>query len=147
MRRGLLACLIASVIAVASAGAATTPPPRASLQGFVCQRASNSLSRAIQVIAVMRPRAGTQRMELRFVLLRRSTSGGMFSPVRGGDLGQWHEATLGQRPGDVWRRKQVVANLGSPAVYRFRVSFRWFGASGSALGRQSLFSSLCYQSQ
>jgi hypothetical protein len=143
MRRGLL--VLAAVLASAVPAAATPAPPRALLQGFACQRATNPLNRAIQVVAVMRPRTATHRMELKFVLLRRPTSGGAFSPVHGGDLGQWHQTTLGQRPGDVWKRKQVVANLGAPAVYRFRVSFRWLGDSGTVLGRTVLFSSLCYQ--
>jgi hypothetical protein len=134
--------------APALAAPATTPSPRAALEGFVCQRASASLDRAIEVTAVMRPVTGTQRMEMKFVLLRRSAFAGPFRAVQGGDLGRWRQpnpATLGQRPSDVWKLKKLVVNLAAPSAYRFRVSFRWLGTAGTRLGRAVLFSPLCYQ--
>jgi hypothetical protein len=142
MRRGLLVLAVALAFAVPAA--ASPAPPRASLQHFICQQATNPLNRAIQVVGVMRPRTGTQHMEMKFVLQQRSASGGVFSAVQ---ADRWHQSALGQRPGDVWKLKRFVANLAAPYVYRFRVSFRWLGASGTPLKHTVLFSSLCYQPQ
>jgi hypothetical protein len=144
MRRGLLVCVFASALAVASAQAATNPPPRANLQGFVCQRASSQLDRAIEVWGVMRPVTGTQTMQMKFVLLRRSASGDSFSPVRGGGVGHWRQAKPGT---ELYRVQRLVANLPAPAVYRFAVTFRWTGADGSVLSRTTLLSARCYQPQ
>jgi hypothetical protein len=152
MRRSLVACALSLAAAgtggASASSAATSSPPRAALQGFVCQRAANALDRGIEDIAVMRPMAGTQRMEMKFVLLRRTGFGAPFYPVQGGDLGRWRQPkppSLGQRPSDVWRVKKLVVNLTAPAAYRFRVTFRWIGASGLPLGHAVLFSPLCYE--
>jgi hypothetical protein len=152
MRRGLVvgaitcACLAAEI----PAASATSAPPRVSLEAFACQRAANALDRAVSVTAVMRPLQGTQRMEMKFWLLRRVPGDSSFSPVAGRGLGQWlhpDDATLGQRPDDVWRLSKPVVNLAAPAVYRFKVMFRWIGASGRALDRVSRLSAACYQTQ
>ena len=158
MHRAGLIGLIALVCAGSgafSAGAAgavgTAPPPRASLQPIVCVGGSNQLDRAVAVTAVMRPVPGTRRMELRFQLERRMSGATAFSQVYGGDLGRWRHptnpATLGQRPGDVWRLKKEVVNLVAPAVYRFRVTFRWSGSGGRALGQVTRLSGACAQAQ
>jgi hypothetical protein len=146
-----LACALAAGPAVAAAeqSSGTTTPPRAGLDGFVCKRASDALDRVIAVVGVMRPVTGTQRMEMRFVLQRRAPGAALFTPVRGGDLGHWRQpdpTTLGQRPNDVWRLRKLVANLPGPATYRFRVSFRWLGASG-VLSNSALTSSTCTEPQ
>ena len=147
MRRALAGCLIACGIAAAPAAGAISTPSRATLTGFVCERAPDPLDRALAVTAVMRPAPGTQRMAMRFVLLRRP-SGGSFSPLPGRDLGRWltpNPATLGQRPTDTWKLDKLVVNLTAPAAYRFRVTFRWTGASGAVLGRTTLQSPICVQ--
>jgi hypothetical protein len=145
MRRALLACLIC--LAAASAGAAELP--RASLEQMACQRASSALNRMVGITAVMRPLVGTRRMQLKFGLERRVASGQGFTDVQGRDLGNWLHptapATLGQRTDDVWRVQKEVVNLTAPAVYRFRVSFKWTGSSGHTLGRVVLRSRTCYQ--
>jgi hypothetical protein len=151
MRRALSACLIAAVCGLTAAPAlgTTTPAPRTALEGFVCERASNALDRVIAVVAVMRPVTGTQRMQMRFVLQRRPAGASSFTSVQGGDLGQWREpnpVTLGQHSNDVWRLRKLVANLPGPATYRFRVTFRWMGAS-SVLGRSTLTSTTCSEPQ
>jgi hypothetical protein len=149
MRRAVSVCLITCVCAFAAAPAlaGTAPAPRAALDGFVCERAGNALDRVIAVVGVMRPMSGTQRMQMRFVLQRRSARSRSFTAVQGGDLGRWlspNPATLGQHPNDVWRLRKLVANLPGPATYRFRVSFRWLGSS-SALGHSTLTSATCSQ--
>jgi hypothetical protein len=144
----LVACLIACGTVVAPAGAATNAAPRAALEGFVCQRAASHFNRAIAVVGVMRPMTGTQEMAMKFVLQRRTMSGGAFAPVQGRDLGRWlmpTPATLGQRPNDEWRLTKLVVNLASAVDYRFRVTFRWTGAAGAMLGRTALLSPGCAQ--
>ena len=138
---------IASLFAVslpAGAGAAT---PRASLENFLCTPAASQRSRLIEVTAVMRHIPRTQGMRLRFVLLRRFAGQSWFSPVHGRGLGSWlapPSATLGQVPGDTWKLKRPVFNLPGPAVYRFRVTFRWIGSSG-VIASQTRLTPLCAQ--
>ncbi len=155
----LLACAV-GLAAAASAdgalaappsadGALAAPPPRAALDQFVCQRAANVLNRAISIQAVMRPVSGTQRMGLKFQLLRKTHRARSFVDVSFGSLGKWvyptDPPTLGQRPDDVWQYTRLVAKLPGPAVYRFRVSFRWTGTGGSVLQLTSLLSPKCAQ--
>jgi hypothetical protein len=148
MRRVLLASAlaVAGVAGVSAAGAAV--PPRASLEGFACKQASNPLNRWMAVTAVMRPVAGTARMALKFRLLRKPTDGGSYVDVGGGDLGQWRspgDPTLGQSPDDVWKKTKEVINLQGPAIYRFRVAFRWIAADGQVLSTAALLSRTCDQ--
>jgi hypothetical protein len=155
MRRGRLRWAIAAVAATGvaaapaiAAPATTTEPPRAALEGMVCQRASNSLDRAVQVTAVMRPVTGTEQIEMMFELQQRPPDGSTFTDVRAGDLGKWRhpaDPTLGQRSRDVWKLSKPVVNLAAPAVYRFVVTFQWIGHSGRQLERIRLRSQLCYQ--
>jgi hypothetical protein len=149
MKRGFWISLAALAAGVLPVSADAAPAPRALLEGMVCARASNPLDRAVGITAVMRPVAGTERMELRFQLLRRPAGAPGFSEVQGGDLGVWRHptdpATLGQRPDDVWRLNKQVANLAGPAVYRFRVTFRWKGTSGRVLEHLVRLSELCSQ--
>jgi hypothetical protein len=157
MRRALyaqltaLACALAAgpVAAAATQSSSSSTPPRASLDGFVCKRASDALDRVIAVVGVMRPVTGTQRLEMRFVLQQRTNGATSFTAVHGGDLGRWREpspVTLGQNANDVWRLRKLVANLPGPATYRFRVSFRWLGAS-SVLSYTTLVSNTCTEPQ
>ena len=113
--------------------------PRFALSQFVCETASDPLSRVVSVTSTMRPIAGTQSMRLRFVLLERAP-GQVFRPVKGGDLGRWRQA-----PSETWVVTKLVANLSAPAAYRFRVSFLWLSRSGLVLGRQTLLGPTCRQ--
>jgi hypothetical protein len=154
MGRVSLVCLgTAAALAGAApslAGASSQPPPTA-FQNFACHRSSNSLNRWIEVIAVMRPISGTQRMAMKFELLQRKPHSRTFADVPRGntDLGTWEHPTkpptLGSRPGDHWNVKKLVVNLSSPAVYKFRVSFRWLDANGKSLGTVVRQSELCNQ--
>jgi hypothetical protein len=155
MRRVAFACLgVAAAVAVggpALAGASTSPPPRAALEDFGCQRSSDSLNRSVSVTAVMRPVTGTERMAMKFELLRRRNRSQTWVDVSSPntDLGKWihptDPPTLGQRPGDRWTVNKPVVNLAAPAVYRFRVSFRWIGSSGSPLGTVVKLGKACDQ--
>jgi CARDB len=142
-----LACLAALTSVPAAAAAAASPPPRAQLVGFSCTHALDPGSRAVAVTAVMRPVTGTRKMALRFELLQRAP-GLAAATLNVGDLGQWRsppDATLGQLPGDVWRREKPVYNLAVPYTYQFRVSFRWTGARGKVLATTTRYSRTCRQ--
>jgi CARDB len=145
MKRFLVACLIA--LWAAPAALASSTSSGAQLQSFVCQRAVDPAARAIEVTAVMRPVPGTAHLALRVVLLHRVPGQGQFTPVSGHDLGKWispTDPTLGQRPGDIWRLVKQVVDL--PAgTYRFRVAFRWIGASGQTLATTARRTALCNQ--
>jgi len=87
-------------------------------------------------------------MQLRFQLFSKPNAAPVFSPVIGGDLGTWitpKNPTLGQQPGDVWNLQKQVADLGAPASYRFRVSFKWLGARGHILAVTMKLSATCFQ--
>ena len=147
MRRAVSVALLIAACGLFAAAAVASPdaPPRADLTGFVCERTGNALDRVIAVMVVMRPVSGTQRMQMRFVLQRRSEGTSSYTAVQGGDLGRWlspSPATLGQHPNDVWRLRKLVANLPGPATYRFRVSFHWL-SGGSTLERSTLTSETC----
>ena len=139
------ACAAAALAAgVTGAGAST---PVAKLRGFSCQRSVNPVGRGVAVSAVMRPLKGTRRMALRFELFLRTKANPSWTAVSGGDLGSWltpRNPTLGQRPGDVWIVNKPVNNLrAAPAVYRFRVTFRWTGTRGRTLGTAVRYSASC----
>jgi hypothetical protein len=159
VKRALLICVgaasgvvaawgVAAATGLAGVQAEATQLPRASLQGMVCQRAANPLDRAVSVTAVMRPVSGTQGMELKFALQRRSAGTRSYVNVTGRDLGLWlhpSNPTLGQQPGDTWRLNKEVVNLSAPAFYRFLITFRWLGRSGHPLARVTRLSGTCYQ--
>lgn len=135
-----------AVTAAATVAVASAASPRAQLRDFACHPAYDPSGRSVSVTAVMRPLPSTQRMALRFELLKKSN--GQVSEVKGGDLGRWihpQNPTLGQRPGDTWIVKKPVSNLPAPATYHFRVSFRWRGSGGSTLGQAVRISASCYQ--
>jgi hypothetical protein len=139
------ACGVALAAAAISASAST---PVAKLRGFSCHRSVNPVGRAIAVSAVMRPLTGTRRMALRFELYSRAKANPAWTVVSGGDLGAWvtpRNPTLGQRPGDVWIVNKPVNEVGAPAAYRFRVTFRWTGSKGRRLGTAVRTSATCNQ--
>jgi hypothetical protein len=126
---GLCAC-------AGAAASAVSAPPTASLRAFVCTPSLDVRQRLVSVDAVMRPIAGTAKLTMRFELLMKPKGSREASEVGGGDLGSWISPTpptLGERPGDVWIVHHPVGSLTVPAVYWFRVSFRWIGADGTVL--------------
>jgi hypothetical protein len=136
--------------AVVAVGAATVDAatPHARLRGFVCQHALDPPARAISITSVMTPLTGTNKMQVRVLVLTRTKAAGPYSMVSGGDLGTWitpANPTLGQRHGDVWILRKQVVDLAAPAAYRFRVFFRWIGAHGRLLGTAERESPICSQ--
>jgi hypothetical protein len=147
--------LVMALASVAFAGAsvrradrAVDASARAHLSDFVCHTAAQQTDRSVSIRASMRPVTGTQKMQMRFELLSRSNPGAAFVEVPGGGLGTWispPSPTLGQRAGDVWIVSHPVSNLPAPAVYRYRVSFRWTGAAGRLLATRTRSSASCHQ--
>jgi len=146
--RYLIAAGAIAALCPASASAASSAPPRDQLRSFICQKALDPPARGVSIQAVMRPLTGTAKMQMRFDLMRQTKPGGAFRLVRGRLLGDWilpQDSTLGQRPGDVWVVNHPVVDLGAPARYRFRVSFRWIDAHGHQLGGAVQSSPTCWQ--
>jgi hypothetical protein len=122
--------------------------PRADLRAFSCQKAMDPVNRSVAVTAVMRPLSGTQHMAIKFDLLVSHGSGTVAKPLHAGDLGLWihpGNPTLGQLPGDVWNLQKSVVAVRAPAVYRFRVRYRWEGAHGRTLDITTHYSRRCVQ--
>lgn len=143
----LLALLALPVLGVGSAAATAKAPPRYDLIAFACQRALDPPNRSVSVNAVMRPIKGTRRMSLKFDLLEK-VAGATRSLTGAGDLGIWlspRDPTLGRRTGDVWELNKAVSNLDAPAVYRFKVTFRWLGAHDKVLATAVMGSGSCAQ--
>jgi hypothetical protein len=146
-RYATVAGLVAALCAVAAASVAASQP-RAQLRGLVCQKALDPPARAVGITAEIRPLTKTKQMQLKFQFLMRTKPHGKFVSVSAGDLGSWispSNPTLGQRSGDVWIVHKQVVDVSAPAQYRFRVSFRWFGAHGHALGTTTRQSAICTQ--
>jgi CARDB len=152
-RAAAAALSAAAVVAAAALGSATAsgdnaPPPRDLLRSFACQKALDPPGRSVSIQSVMRPVAGTAKMQMRFDLMRRTRLDAPFRLVRGRLLGSWitpQNPSLGQRPGDVWIVNHPVVNLLAPATYHFRVSFRWLDSKGQQLSSAVLLSSNCFQ--
>ncbi len=152
MRRiAITTALLGVMLLTATAAGAGAKAPRVELRGLTCQRALDPPARALNVTAVMRPLAGTQRLEMRVELLRRvaGTNSYVAVPIAAGSrLGSWltpPDPTLGRRPGDRWTVTFPVLNLSAPASYRYRAEFRWIGARGAVLGTAVRRSARCYQ--
>ncbi len=146
-RSSICAALCGAALAAGALGADASTPV-AKLRGFSCQQSVNPVGRGVAVSAVMRPLKGTRKLALRFELDMRTKAGGPWSSVPGGDLGTWlrpGNATLGQRPGDVWIVNKSVNELAAPAAYRYRVSFRWTGTKNRTLGTAVRTSATCNQ--
>jgi hypothetical protein len=142
----VLLVLAASAIVVAPA---TAQAPRSALRSFVCQKALDPAGRAISITAVMRPVSGTTKLAMRFELLKRISRGTRPASLAGRDLKVWlmpsDPPTLGQQPGDTWVVHHPVVDLAAPALYRFRVSFRWLGPGGKVLGTMTRVSRPCLE--
>jgi CARDB len=142
------ALVLAGCMIVAAPAPALARLPRAKLRSLICQTAMDPAARAISVTAVMRPLSGTAKMAMRFQLLRRRPLGARAVSLSGHELNSWitpMDPTLGQRGGDVWVVRHPVVDLLAPDRYRFRVTFRWFGADGKVLGRAVRVSHNCAQ--
>ncbi len=148
MKRLQIAVLLVLALTVCAVAGASAAAPRAQLRNLVCQKALDPPARAVSITAVMRPVTGTQKLQMKFDLLSRPAGAGAFTPLAGTGLGTWiapDKATLGRRAGDVWIVHHPVADLSAPAVYRFRVGFRWLGSHGKVLSTATRTTGTCRQ--
>jgi len=142
---------LACALAVGSGPALGQTSPTAAndqLRSLVCQKALDPPARAISIQAVMRPVTGTSKMQMKFELLRSTRIHPRYVSLRGRGLGSWispTDPTLGQQSGDVWILTHPVVNLGAPATYKFRVTFKWLSSDGQTLATQVQTSPTCYQ--
>jgi hypothetical protein len=146
----LLGLAAAGVAALAAGGAlacgsalAATPP--AALTKIACHSTLDPSQRSVSVTSTMRHVPGTESLAVRFTLLE-SAPGSATKPVLDGDLGHWltpADPSLGGEPADVWKLTKAVYNVDAPAIYRFRVSFRWLGAGGTILSSTTLSTGRC----
>ncbi len=148
MKRLQIAVLVGLVVVGYAVAGASAAAPRAQLRNLVCQRALDPPARAVSITAVMRPLAGTQKLEMKFELLSRTAGVGASTQLPGAGLGTWItpvRPTLGRRAGDVWIVHHPVAGLSAPAAYRFSVGFRWLGAHGQILDSVTKTTGPCRQ--
>ncbi len=141
---GAAAVTAAGPLALSAASARAAVPP-AALTKIVCRSTLDPAKRTVSVVSIMRHRPATRSLAVRFTLLE-TASGAAATPVRDGDLGHWTsptDAALGRLPADVWKLRKAVYNVDAPAVYRFRVTFRWTGNDGRAIFRQTLHTGSC----
>jgi len=142
-------CVVSCGIAITTSAAGATDTPHARLRNFECRPAVEPAQRELSVDAVMKPVPGTVKLALKFELESRTSRSAPFRLVKAGDLGKWisptDPSTLGQRPGDVWVVSHPVVGLTAPAVYRFKVSFRWAGTDGKVLATAVLVTRSCRQ--
>lgn len=89
--------------------------------------------------AAMRRVPGTDRMGLRFTLLRRSP-GERFARVRAPGLSRWKRSRRGVRR---FAHRQRVRGLSDGLEYRVRVDFRWFDDDGDVIRRRRTSSRVC----
>lgn len=144
----MVAGLIALAVGGGAVAVALADAPHARLTSFVCQTALDPAARAISITAVMRPITGTEKMSMRFQLLKRAKRRGRPVALAGTDLNTWltpKNPTLGSRPGDRWVVKHPVVDLAGPDFYRFKVAFRWIDASDHVLGKTTRTSAMCFQ--
>ena len=141
-----VASVLGGAALTAGPAAATPAPPRATLSAITCRSTLDPTGRQVSVTSVMRPIAHTRNLSVRFSLLQK-TPETPAAPVTHGDLGSWvspTDPTLGRRARDVWKLDKVVYAVPAPAVYRFRVDFRWRGRGGQVLQTTTLASSSCH---
>jgi hypothetical protein len=135
----------AAFLAVPVTAAHADPPPAAALTPIACHSTRDPARRSVSVVSIMRHRPGTRTLAVRVTLLEKRP-GVPAVPVRDGDLGRWttpDDPALGRLPADVWKLRKTVLNVDAPAVYRFRVTFRWRGGNGTVVSRRALSTARC----
>jgi CARDB len=90
--------------------------------------------------ARMRAVPGTDRMWLRFTIEEKH--GGDYEPLSARGLSSWHKSKPGVA---AFGYRQTVRGLQPGGVYRAKVSFRWYSATGELLERTRRTSRACRQ--
>jgi hypothetical protein len=114
--------------------AAALPAAPASVKVADCSAEDSSAA----FYARMRPTPEADRMWLRFTIEERH--GGGYEALRARGLSSWHKS----KPGvGAFGYRQTIRGLQPGGVYRARVSFRWYSATGELVGRTRRTSRTC----
>jgi len=146
-----LAALLTVTLVLAAAparGADASSGTPAGARLATCHRAPTIDQRVASVATWMRPVPNGQHLAVKVDLWERSPGQkwAMRTDVPG--LGGWvtpSDAGVGSRSGDVFKYRQAVGRLEVPAVYRFRVAFRWLDADGNVVREAGRSTGVCRQ--
>jgi hypothetical protein len=126
--------LLAAVVAPSPASAAVALPATARLVDCSVE------DRSAAFYGRMRAVEGSERMWMRFTVLERHL--GRYEELRARGLSRWHRS----KPGvSAFGYRQTLLGLKRGAVYRARVSFRWYSAEGELVERTQRTSPPCRQ--
>jgi hypothetical protein len=116
--------------------AAALPAAPASVKVADCSVEESSAA----FYARMRTVPDADRMWLRFTIVEKH--GGAYEPLRARGLSSWHKSKPGVA---AFGYRQTIRGLQPGGVYRAKVSFRWYSATGELLERTRKTSRACRQ--
>ena len=138
MRPRLLTSIVAASLLLTLPAAASAAPTR--LKVRECQAGDTAKERRATFYARMHAIPGTVRMQMRFTLIERSSTGS--SPVRSPALARWRRSRTGVKR---FGYAQTVSGLRAGSSYAMAVDYRWIGASGRAIRSARRTSADCRQ--
>ncbi|MGH2780943.1 MAG: CARDB domain-containing protein [Thermoleophilaceae bacterium] len=124
------------LIPLVLSAALLAPAPPATVRVAECSVEESSAA----FYARMRQVDASERMWMRFTLLEKQL--GRYVAVKAPGLSRWRRSMAGVR---AFRYRQAVRGLRRGAVYRMRVSFRWYSADGELVERRRRRSRACRQ--
>jgi hypothetical protein len=128
--------ILAAALPAAPATAKVAGAAPATVRVADCSVADSSAA----FYARMRTVPEADRMWLRFTIEERH--GGSYEPLRARGLSSWHKS----KPGvSAFGYRQTIRGLQPGGVYRAKVSFRWYSATGELLERTRRTSRVCRQ--
>lgn len=123
-----------------AAAAASSPPASAKLTACRTDPAAPA-GRAMTVVAAMKARPSSVRLDIRFDLFQR-TPGADFRRVVAPGLGTWLKSNRAVR---TFNAVKTIQNLSAPATYRVVVRFRWIGPRGGIQAATTRTTAPCVQ--
>lgn len=124
------------VLLAALPAAASDAAPPASVKLADCSVEESSAA----FYGRMRPVPGGERMWMRFTVQEKHAGG--YEPLHVRGLSRWHRS----KPGvSAFGYRQTVGGLQPGGVYRAKVSFRWYSATGELVERTGRTSRICRQ--
>jgi hypothetical protein len=133
--------LLALGVAVGPAHASTTTVAL-SAKTTTCTTGADDSERAATFTGSMPAASGTQRMQMRFVLVQRLGEKGAYKRVEVPGWGGWQKSDPG-RPGFVFTKR--VQALVAPASYRAQITFKWLDKKGHTQRTVTRTSTPCAQ--
>jgi hypothetical protein len=130
----LLAPVAAASVAPAAARTDVALPATAKLVDCSVEESSAAF------YARMRPVSGADRMWMRFSVQEKHAGG--YEPLHARGLSRWHRSNPGV---SAFGYRQAVRGLKPGGVYRARVSFRWYSATGELVERTRRTTRACRQ--